>query len=236
MVAETSATVVDIVRHGEHQLGRVVCGITDPGLTEKGWQQLQSRIDEIRKIPEKPAVCWDLCVTSPRKRCREFAESLAQETRLDCVVESGFAEVDFGNWEGLSFQTIHRDFPGQWQYWIEASDHKAAEAHHNEAPHNEAPHNEALYNEAPHGGEKYAHFLLRVQQSWSALIENNSGKSMILFAHGGVIRAIFRLILGLDCAHLNRISVPHACHTRIVIYHYPGKPDLPQLNLHNTFL
>ena len=204
---ETSQTHLDILRHGEHKLGDVICGVTDPELSEKGWGQLQNQCNRLREEGND----WDVCITSPRKRCAQFANAIAGNLGIECIIESGFAEVDFGKWEAMTFSEINDGFPGQWQDWIGNPD---------------AP--------APHGGEKYGDFLGRVDQSVSNLISQYCGKKILLFAHGGVVRAVFYSVLGLRPGSLSRFSVPHACHSRIMAYHADGQKDWYQLDRHNT--
>ena len=204
---ETSQTHLDILRHGEHMLGDVICGVTDPELSEKGWEQLQSQCKRLSDVGNR----WDICVTSPRIRCAQFAHSISQDLSIECVVDDGFAEVDFGAWEALSFNQINQGFPGQWQDWIGRPD-----------------------DPAPHGGEKYGEFLERVDHSILNLVSQHRGKRILLFAHGGVVRAIFYSVLGLRPGSLSRFSVPHACHSRIMAYHDNGQKDWYQLDCHNT--
>ena len=60
-------TRVDLVRHGEHLLGDAICGVTDPDLSSKGWQQLdslcQALIDQGMSLQQavaaKPTAEWD---------------------------------------------------------------------------------------------------------------------------------------------------------------------------------
>ena len=124
----------------------------------------------------------------------------------------GFAEVDFGSWEALSFDQISGRYPGQWQQWLGNPDRPA-----------------------PHGGEIYGHFLDRVDRAVMDLVAAHTGKRILLFAHGGVVRAVFYSVLGLRAGSLSRFSVPHACHSRIMAYHAEEQEDWYQLDRHNTF-
>ena len=207
VVQNTSQTYLDILRHGEHVLGDVICGVTDPELSEKGWGQLQAQCRRLRDEGNN----WDICITSPRKRCAQFAQTIARDLGIECLVDRGFAEVDFGAWEALSFAEINNGFPGQWQEWIGFPEQLA-----------------------PHGGEKYGDFLDRVDQSILNLVSQYWGKRILLLAHGGVVRAIFYSVLGLRPGSLSRFSVPHACHSRIMAYHSKGHKDWYQLDRHNT--
>ena len=203
----TSRTEVDLLRHGEHVLGDVICGATDPKLSKTGWNQLQRQCDNL----SQPGVRWDVCITSPRKRCAEFAEHLSRRLSINCVIEAGFAEVDFGQWEGYSFNEITAMYPQQWQTWLAQPDQPPA-----------------------HGGEQYGAFLARIHHSWGELINQHKSKRILLIVHGGVIRAIFASIFKLEPSVLFSFSVPHACHSRIIAYHQENSADWFQLDSHNS--
>lgn len=200
-------TQLDMIRHGEHALGDVICGTTDPDLTAHGWQQMS---DRCRQLAES-GLEWDICLTSPRRRCEQFARSLSESMGIECHARDEFAEVDFGRWEALALTQIHDRYPGQWQSWLTNPEHAA-----------------------PHGGERYGDFLRRVEQALGSLFKEYQGRRMILFAHGGVIRALLLATLELNPATLSRFMVPHACHSQIKAYHRQGEPDWLCLEQHNS--
>ncbi len=202
-------TEVDLLRHGEHVLGDVICGVSDPKLSETGWQQLHRQCEHLLNQGAR----WEVCITSPRQRCAEFAEHMSRRLSVECVIEEGFSEVDFGEWEGRSFNEISRRYPGQWQTWLQQP-----------------------ANPAPHGGDQYGQFLHRIEQAWCALIQQWQGKCVLLIIHGGVIRAIFAHIFALNPSTLFRFNVPHACHSRIIAYHQSNATDWFQLDSHNSSL
>lgn len=204
---EVSRTQVDLLRHGEHQLGDVVAGISDPSLTEKGWEQLTAQTDALIANGAQ----WDIFLSSPRKRCAEFAASLGEQHDIEFAIDEGFAEVDFGAWEAMAFNDIEAQYPGEWRKWLTQ---KAGSA--------------------THGGEAYHEFLGRINRAWANLIEQHKGKKILLFMHGGVARAIFASAFKLDADTFYRFNVPHACHSRLMAYHLLGESDWFQLEAHNT--
>ncbi len=100
-------TLVDFLRHGEPVGGRRYRGngVDDP-LSERGWQQMWSAVEE--RIP------WQRIVSSPLRRCRAFAEALAGRHGLPVEVDSRFREVGFGDWEGLSPDQILATDPASY--------------------------------------------------------------------------------------------------------------------------
>lgn len=202
-----SCTQLDVVRHGQHVLGDKICGVTDPVLSEVGWKQLHDQCQRLADLGHG----WDIVLTSPRKRCFEFAFEYSQLLGVDCIDHQGFAEVDFGDWETLTFQEVNERFPGQWQEWVRKPDERA-----------------------PHGGENYADFLDRVRKAVDEVLHTYQGKRVLLIAHAGVMRAVYCRTLDLNPSSLSMFSVPYACHSRIKIYHHSEFADWYQLDVHNS--
>jgi len=59
-------TIIDLIRHGETISGHCYLGSTDSVLSESGWQQMRAAV-----LGQAP---WDNIISSPLKRCRDFAE------------------------------------------------------------------------------------------------------------------------------------------------------------------
>ncbi len=95
------ATVVDLLRHGEPEGGRLYRGQRDDPLTERGWQQMRSSCEGGE---------WDVIVTSPLVRCRAFGEELAAARDLVCDADDGLAELDYGVWEGLTPEVLRMEY------------------------------------------------------------------------------------------------------------------------------
>jgi broad specificity phosphatase PhoE len=56
---------LDLLRHGETELGGGLRGSLDDALTDKGWQQMRAAV-----VEQGP---WDRLVSSPLQRCARFA-------------------------------------------------------------------------------------------------------------------------------------------------------------------
>jgi alpha-ribazole phosphatase len=100
-------TVIDFLRHGEPEGGRRFRGhgIDDP-LSEKGWRQMWSTVDE--------GCPWTRIVTSPLQRCHAFAVALAERHDLPLAVDERLKEVGFGTWEGRSPQEVEEQDPADY--------------------------------------------------------------------------------------------------------------------------
>lgn len=85
---------LDLLRHGETELGGGLRGSLDDALTEKGWQQMREAV-----LAQGP---WDRLVSSPLQRCARFAQELGGQLGVPVVLEKDLQELHFGAWEGQS--------------------------------------------------------------------------------------------------------------------------------------
>ncbi|PMX02556.1 histidine phosphatase family protein [Pseudomonas sp. FW215-R2] len=85
---------LDLLRHGETELGGGLRGSLDDALTEKGWAQMREAV-----IGQGP---WDRLVSSPLQRCARFAEELGAQRDLSVSLDKDLQELHFGAWEGQS--------------------------------------------------------------------------------------------------------------------------------------
>ena len=83
---------LDLLRHGETELGGGLRGSLDDALTEKGWAQMREAV-----IAGGP---WDRLVSSPLQRCARFAAELGEQLNLPVHLEKDLQELHFGAWEG----------------------------------------------------------------------------------------------------------------------------------------
>ncbi len=107
---------LDLLRHGETTLSHTLRGHLDDALTEQGWLQMQSTIQQQLDAQ----VHWDVIISSPLQRCQKFAAALAKQLELPLLLNAEIKEMYFGDWEGMSTQTIYENEPellaNFWQY------------------------------------------------------------------------------------------------------------------------
>ena len=84
---------VDLLRHGETELGGGLRGSIDDALTDLGWAQMRAAV-----VGQGP---WDRLVSSPLKRCARFAEELGAQLGVPVQLDKDLQELHFGAWEGL---------------------------------------------------------------------------------------------------------------------------------------
>jgi len=85
---------LDLLRHGETELGGGLRGSLDDALTPKGWEQMRAGVAQ-----QGP---WDRLISSPLQRCARFAEELGGRLGLPVEIERDLRELHFGAWEGQS--------------------------------------------------------------------------------------------------------------------------------------
>ncbi|HEY7885766.1 MAG TPA: histidine phosphatase family protein [Cellvibrionaceae bacterium] len=179
--------LVDLVRHGECEGGEIFRGHNDALLSAEGWQTMHKVVTE----NDRP---WSRIISSPLVRCAHFAETLATRKQVPLMVERGFTEISFGDWEGQLIASV----------WQEQTDMITAWCGN--------PH---LHT--PPGGEAFSDFSARVDSALQTLLHDYPGEHILLISHGGVIRHLLVRALKLAPAELSRLQVPYGCLAELVV-------------------
>jgi len=85
---------LDLLRHGETELGGGLRGSLDDALTAAGWAQMRAAVQG-----QGP---WARIVSSPLQRCALFARELGGQLDLPVIFDKDLQELHFGAWEGQS--------------------------------------------------------------------------------------------------------------------------------------
>lgn len=88
------SVTLDLLRHGETELGGGLRGSLDDALTPVGWEQMRAAVQG--RGP------WNRIVSSPLQRCAVFAQELAGQLALPVTFDKDLQELHFGEWEGQS--------------------------------------------------------------------------------------------------------------------------------------
>jgi len=117
---QATETLIDLIRHGEPEGGRMFRGVTDHPLSERGWAQM--------RLATAGETGWEVVVTSPLTRCAEFAEALADARGLPLERLDGLREMDFGAWDGRTASDILANGPGDLSaFWADPERAQAPE-------------------------------------------------------------------------------------------------------------
>ncbi|MFF8811884.1 bifunctional RNase H/acid phosphatase [Streptomyces pactum] len=197
------ATLV-LLRHGETALTPQKrfsgSGGTDPELSPAGRRQAERVATALAARGTIQAI-----VSSPLRRCRETAETVAARLGLDVRIEDGLRETDFGAWEGLTFAEVRERHPADLDAWL-----KSAKA-------------------APTGGESFAAVARRVGVARDKLIARYAGKTVLVVTHVTPVKTLVRLALGAPPESLFRMELA-AASLSAVAYYADGNASLRLLN------
>lgn len=137
---------------------------------------------------------WTRIVTSPLRRCRDFAEVLARERGVPLTVDPDLREVGFGSWEGQSPEAIKAATPEAYL---------------------------AFYRDPagarPAGAEPLDGFARRVRDALQELTDRHTGEHLLVVTHSGVIRAAVTHAMQVPPAALYRLRMPYAALTRLSV-------------------
>jgi len=192
-------TIIDLIRHGEPDGGRMIRGHTiDHPLSEKGWSQMRHAVDG--HCP------WSVIVTSPMKRCVEFANELASKHQLDVEIEHDLREVGFGSWEGHTPDELIASNPDEYYAFYENP-----------------------VTNRPAGAEPLDGFMRRTVSAYQQVVDRHQGKQILIVCHAGVMRSLIAHTLHAEALGMYRIQVDNAGISRIE----HGKRG-PMLTAHNA--
>lgn len=169
-----------LIRHCEvpdEYRGRYI-GSTDVPLSEAG------RAAARNLAPQLARFAPETVLSSPLRRAAETAELAApgREIRFD----SRLAEIDFGEWEALTFAEIERlatpeelrrwsEFPGEMRF---------------------------------PGGESFATFRRRVDEAFVELLAGSSGETVAIVTHGGPAMRILATLHHLPAERQHELLPP----------------------------
>jgi alpha-ribazole phosphatase len=141
------------------------------------------------------------CYCSPKQRCRQTATAVAPG--LLQHIDDDLREIDFGDWETRVFADIVANESMLLDRWA-AFD----------------------LDFAFPGGERVGDFLHRVHAAADRLI-HAAAETLLVVAHGGVIRTMICHLLGLEPKHYVAFHVPYA--TTAVVDLFDGRGVLEAL-------
>lgn len=181
--------IIDALRHGETVKGQCYLGRTDAELTDHGWHQMQTTMQNISLDD------YDAVITSPLIRCQAFAEcwvgsqaSGAELLTSDPLIQ----EYDFGLWDGMTAVDIMLHWADELADFWRDPEHFP-----------------------PPQGELITEFFKRLQFFLNAKITSEHNK-VLLITHGGVIKALTSLNEGTSVSRMFGVEAKHGELHRLV--------------------
>ena len=160
-------TTLVLVRHGvtDHTRERRFSGglqSTNPGLSDEGRDQIRTTADWLAPLGERV----DAVVASPVRRARESGEILAERLGVPLEEEPGFAEMEFGTWDGLTFDEVAATERAALEKWLGSLD------------------------ERPGGGESLVMVQERVLAALERLLARHAGRTVVVASHVTPIKVV----------------------------------------------
>ncbi|WP_455539751.1 histidine phosphatase family protein [Terrisporobacter sp.] len=181
-------TKLILVRHGTTICNedRVLSGFTDSKLSEKGKLQAKKLAEFLKndKI--------DKIYTTPFSRTKETVEILAKIKNIQLEESNLLNEINFGDFEGLSFKQIEKDYPEELKKMIK----------------------DGFEYKYPNG-ESLIDTFYRVAKQIEIILEKNENKNILICSHGGTIRNIISYLLSNDYKYHWNFKVDNGSITEI---------------------
>ena len=136
-------------------------------------------------------------MTSPLSRCLDLAKLIqSSDPRMSIESEALLQEMDFGDFDGCSFDELQPHWQVVEKLWTSPSDHQLPNA------------------------ESLSDFYSRVKQAWQ-MITRKYQKNTLVVCHGGTIRMLLCLILQIDWqlpTIYSRLQIGHGSLTEIKVF------------------
>jgi alpha-ribazole phosphatase/probable phosphoglycerate mutase len=191
-----------LVRHGqpvEETRGRCY-GRLDVGLSQVGRLQAERAA---RFLAEAPLL---RIYASTRQRALESAAPLAELKAMAVDTENAFREIDFGLFEGLTYEEAEQRYPEVYAEWM---------AHPTRVRFPQ--------------GESYPEMRERVMTAGRELRTRHKGETFVLVSHGGVNRTLLAEALGMPDANLFRLEQGYGAVN--IIDFYGDEPIVKLMNV-----
>jgi len=187
-----ATTRIVLVRHG-HVDGidsPRFRGQTDLPLTSRGTRQAELTRDLLANLPH-PAAAY----ASPLSRCMATAGIIAQPLSLAVVAMPSFLDINYGDWQGRSYQEVQQADPEGFARWFGA------------------PHLAVIP-----GGETLLQLAGRVGETMRTIVARHLGETVLLVGHDSVNRVLLLLALDLPLSRLWHLR-QDPCAINLVTYH-----------------
>ena len=170
-----------LVRHGQTKANaeKKYLGRGASPFTELGTGQNKSALSNLmgRNIEE--------IYSSPADRCSSCAQKLAKKKSMESIEDARIAEIDFGVFEGLTWQEAKGKYPAEFEEFCKNP-------------------NEFGFP----GGESQEDLHRRVALFIDEILQMPH-EEVVVFSHGGTIMAMLRILLELRAEQKWRFKVEH---------------------------
>ncbi|MGD9961296.1 bifunctional RNase H/acid phosphatase [Nocardioides sp.] len=192
-------TTVVLVRHGvtPHTVEKRFSGglaSANPGLSDEGRAQVRATADWLSQISDSV----DAVISSPVRRTLESAEIVGAVLGLPVLTEPGFAEMEFGSWDGMTFAEVADRHQADLDAWL------------------------GSLEVAPGGGESFRTVETRVLAGLERLLEAYPGRTVVVVSHVTPIKTLVAHAVKAPLDAVYRMELTPASVT--VLSYYDGGP------------
>ncbi len=190
-----AATTLILLRHGvtPHTLEKRFSGglaSANPPLSDDGRAQVRASAEWLMPLKERISAI----IASPVRRTRESAQIAADVLGKQVSEEPGFAEMEFGEWDGLTFAEVGERYPGELERWLRSLE------------------------EAPRGGESFRAVEKRVLDGLDRLLERHHGETVLVVSHVTPIKTLVARALEAELDAVYRMELAPASISVITFY------------------
>lgn len=157
-----------LVRHAitEDNKSKKLSGHIDSELSQEGKEQIKDLTECLRYE------CIDKIYTTTSSRTKHTVELLAKEKNIEITEKEELKEISFGDFEGIDFDIIKREYPQEFQKMIDSG-----------------------YKYKYPNGESLIDSYNRVVNELDKIIKSNDNKTILICSHGGTIRNIITYLI-----------------------------------------
>ena len=186
--------ILYFVRHGETEwnVKKKIQGATDIPLNENGRRQARDLAEQLVRQRDRGTLHVVRAYTSPKLRAAETAQVAAEALGIPCIPLDGLKEMSMGIWEGLTWETVQRDFSEDYHRWNA----------------------DRRYAKTPQG-ESYNELLIRTFDALSYILEREQ-QDVLVVSHSAVLMAIRCYVAGCSFDEDTTVGSSKTSNTEVV--------------------
>ena len=191
-----------LIRHGQTDwnLEGKIQGRYDVSLNETGSKQAELLAMGMDKRPVVQIF------SSRQKRALETAQAVGRRQHVDVTVIDGLEEVEFGEWEGKTWDEISREYPEEFKVWCT----EPAEI-------------------VPPGGESRPQIYRRIGNALKEILRRSRGDIAIV-SHGAALAYMVSIMLEKELGDHDEIIVKNASISTVEYDRETGKFHMAEAN------
>ncbi len=208
----TAPTTLVLVRHGvtAHTTEKRFSGglaSANPGLSDEGRAQIRAVAEWLAPIAHQV----DAVIASPVRRTRESAALLAETLGHSVTEEPRFAEMEFGDWDGLTFVEVAEQRRDELDAWLGSLDI------------------------APGGtGESFRSVEDRVLAGLGRVLEEHAGRTVVVVSHVTPIKTLVAHTLDAPLLSVFRMELTPASVTVLSFHEGEERGPRSTMRLYNA--